>query len=119
MDYSNMTEDDIDYIIDENDSITSEEEEDDERDVDNVDDDDMLASSDIEDESPDALDKLENFISSLDTGSNKRKLFDGEAAHDGAKEPKPKRRMIKEYTKAGPEGEFNAQSGGKIIPPLY
>lgn len=56
----------------------------------------------------DALDNLGQFIAGLDT-SKKRKVREVEDADSAG--PQPKRRLLKERTEAGVEGEFNLRSG--------
>ena len=75
-------------------------------------DDDMSSDSDDEGYDPDALDKLDSFVSGLD--SKKRKLRgDDEDADEGSEvaskvASKKKRAVLKERTEAYPEGEFTA-----------
>ncbi|KZT27611.1 Utp14-domain-containing protein [Neolentinus lepideus HHB14362 ss-1] len=64
----------------------------------------VLLEEDAADLNPEALDKLENFISNL-SASQKRKADD--ASRDDGERPR-KRRFMKERTTVGAEGEFNA-----------
>ncbi|KAF9528093.1 Utp14 protein-domain-containing protein [Crepidotus variabilis] len=72
----------------------------------------LLAPSDNED-FPDALNQLNDFVSGLDTSTKKRKIRDGESegAQIGAERAR-KRRLLKEKTEAGEENEFRVQSTG-------
>lgn len=70
--------------------------------------DDLLLSEDDGEVSQDALDTLETYIKELPTTSvNKRKAPDLEST-DLIERPRRKRRLLKEQTEAGPEGEFGA-----------
>ena len=70
-----------------------------------------FAPDDEEVADPSALDHLESFITSLDTGS-KRKASEVRDATDSADDKrKRRRRMLKEQTQAGVESEFAAQAG--------
>lgn len=85
----------------------NEDEDEDEVDEDENEDDGMDLSADEADhDSPEALDSLGKFISSLDTGT-KRKAEDA-----GLEAPRRKRRFIQERTEAGAENEFAAHVAG-------
>lgn len=71
----------------------------------------MDLSADEADESPEALDSLGKFISSLDTGT-KRKAEGAEL-----EAPRRKRRVIQERTEAGAENEFAANVTGMLLRP--
>lgn len=90
--------------VDENEDEESEEDDEDE-DV-NEDDGMELSADEADDDSPEALDSLGKFISSLDTGT-KRKAEDA-----GLEVPRRKRRVIQERTEAGAENEFAAHVAG-------
>ncbi|TFK56541.1 Utp14-domain-containing protein [Heliocybe sulcata] len=70
----------------------------------------LLSEEDAADQTPEALDKLQNFISTLST-SEKRKQ---DSSREDGERPR-KRRFVKERTTAGVEGEFNATTDqGKL-----
>ncbi|KAJ8086965.1 hypothetical protein PM082_005790 [Marasmius tenuissimus] len=94
-------------------------EDEDEEDDENI----SISLSDAEDDAADALDDLQNFVSSLDpssTTSKKRRADDGEE-HSGeptaTTQPK-KRRILKEQTEAGEENEFRTKSAGLTLTDL-
>ena len=94
------------------------EDEDDNEEEGDSDADDQLAvsPSESEDAPPEALDHLQNFISTLDPSSKKRKAPAGDDTlpdDEGARTRK--RRMIKERTEAGVENEFRAQTAGAFL----
>jgi len=67
---------------------------------------------------PEALDELENFVTSLETSDKKRKGHP-DATTSTSQEPKRKKRqIIKERTEAGTENEFRAQASGTILTTL-
>ncbi|KAF8079316.1 Utp14-domain-containing protein [Lyophyllum atratum] len=76
-----------------------------------------FSASDAEDSEPEALDELQNFISSLDPTAKKRKASDRDAptANSTDRLRKQRRLMLKEYTEAGAENEFRAQTSGSKI----
>lgn len=55
-----------------------------------------------------ALDNLDAFVSSLDVGKKRKTQEDDTEVADSTPAPR-KRRMLKERTEAGPEGEFRVQ----------
>jgi hypothetical protein len=75
-----------------------------------------LSASDTEEPSPEALDKLQTFISTLDPTS-KRKISD--VAHPDDHEAQRKRRRVgvKERTEGGAENEFGAHAAGASVHP--
>jgi U3 small nucleolar RNA-associated protein 14 len=79
---------------------------------DNVDEEEEMAFAPSEDEeSPDALEHLQNFVSNLDVSAKKRKA--PHEADGDQREGKPrKRRLLQEKTEAGEENEFNVRSSG-------
>ena len=66
--------------------------------------------SDDDEEMPDALDDLNDFISSLDFTSTKRKATEDPSEIGDTRARK--RRLVKERTEAGAENEFRARSSG-------
>jgi U3 small nucleolar RNA-associated protein 14 len=68
-------------------------------------DDEPILPSDTED-TPEAIDELRNFITSLDSGQ-KRKAE--ESTNDRDSRPTQKRRVLRERTEAGPESTFGGQ----------
>lgn len=116
VDTRDRVEDEDEDMEDDEDEVEDEDEEnsDDsgEGEVDEVDV-DVDISADEADESPDALENLGKFVSSLDTGT-KRKAEDPEV--EG---PQRKKRYIKERTEAGAENEFAANIAGKIRCSLF
>ena len=66
-----------------------------------------------DEEMPEALDQLDNFVSNLDVTSTKRKATeDPSEVGAGTDTRARKRRLVKERTEAGAENEFRAQSSG-------
>ncbi|KAG5644967.1 hypothetical protein DXG03_007339 [Asterophora parasitica] len=88
-------------------------EDDDEASADEESDDEMLAS-DVEDV-PEALDDLQNFISTLDPTAKKRKASDTDAPTATDRSRKQRRLTLKERTEAGAESEFRAQASGSKL----
>ncbi|KAG6901574.1 hypothetical protein C0995_010342 [Termitomyces sp. Mi166 len=75
-----------------------------------------FSPSDNEDIEPDALDDLQNFISTLDTTGKKRKVSDADDTSAGAERIRKQRRVIlKERTEAGAENEFRVQTSGMYL----
>ncbi|EMD42263.1 hypothetical protein CERSUDRAFT_110794 [Gelatoporia subvermispora B] len=73
--------------------------------------DEAISASDVEeDENADALEHLQNFVTTLDAGQ-KRKVSEVDAEDTEALRPR-KRRVLKEKTEAGVENEFAALTGG-------
>ena len=68
-----------------------------------------------DEEMPDALDHLNDFVSSLDFTSSKRKATEDPITDTRAR----KRRLVKERTEAGAENEFRARSSGILLRPLF
>ncbi|KAG6891640.1 hypothetical protein C0992_001326 [Termitomyces sp. T32_za158] len=68
--------------------------------------------SDIEDVEPDALDGLQNFISSLDTTTKKRKVSGDDVSESVERTRKQRKVVLKESTAAGVENEFRVQNSG-------
>ena len=66
-----------------------------------------------DEEMPEALDQLNNFVSNLDVTSTKRKATEDPSEVGAARARK--RRLVKERTEAGAENEFRAQSSGIFI----
>lgn len=65
---------------------------------------------------PEALDQLNDFVSQLDVTAKKRKAPEEDAAAAGRSEVRArKRRQTKEKTEAGEENEFRALSSGQYI----
>ena len=71
-------------------------------------DDDMSSDSDDEGYDPDALDKLDSFVSGLDSKKRKSRGDDEDADEGSEVASKKKRAVLKERTEAYPEGEFTA-----------
>ncbi|KAG6898857.1 hypothetical protein C0993_003500 [Termitomyces sp. T159_Od127] len=71
-----------------------------------------FAPSDTEDVEPDALDSLQNFISTLDTTVKKRKVSDDDASAGAERTRKQRKVILKERTEAGVENEFRVQNSG-------
>ncbi|KAF9014157.1 Utp14 protein-domain-containing protein [Cyathus striatus] len=108
------TSDDEDEDVGMEDEDDSEEEDDDEK-LEGEDVEMAFAPSDDEDMSPAALDKLQDFVASLNSSSKKRKTREeGDATEETKQERARKRRQIKERNEAGTEDEFRAQSSGKL-----
>ncbi|KAG6840084.1 hypothetical protein C0991_009061 [Blastosporella zonata] len=75
-----------------------------------------FSPSDSEDAEPEALDELQNLISTLDPTAKKRKAIDGDAPILGTERTRKQRRLnLKERTEAGAENEFRAQSSGSKL----
>lgn len=89
-------------------SDNEEDDEDDDNDDEEVEEEDPFLP-DEDEESPDALENLHSFVSSLPTASLKRKP-DAEA---DAAEPPRKRRILKEKHEAGAENEYRPHSAGQ------
>ncbi|KAG6856329.1 hypothetical protein H0H87_005530 [Tephrocybe sp. NHM501043] len=71
------------------------------------------SASDLSGDEPEALDELQNFISTLDPSAKKRKAVD---ADGDAPTPRKQRRLgLKERTEAGAENEFRAQTTGSKL----
>ncbi|KAF8633539.1 hypothetical protein AX15_001343 [Amanita polypyramis BW_CC] len=64
---------------------------------------------------PEALDELENFISTLETSDKKRKDHPDAEGSSSQGPQRKKRQTIKERTEAGAENEFRAQSSGSKL----
>lgn len=71
-------------------------------------DEDMSSDSDDEGYDPDALDKLDSFVSALDSKKRKSRGDDEDADEGSEIASKKKRAVLKERTEAYPEGEFTA-----------
>lgn len=67
---------------------------------------------------PEALDELENFVTSLETSDKKRKDHPDATATTSQEPKRKKRQIIKERTEAGTENEFRAQASGTILTAL-
>jgi U3 small nucleolar RNA-associated protein 14 len=67
---------------------------------------------------PEALDELENFVTSLETYDKKRKDHPDAIASTSQEPKRKKRQIIKERTEAGTENEFRAQASGTILTAL-
>lgn len=121
------TGDEDDIVNDEEIQEGEEEDEDEDEDEEGEDgededeDDEQLAfsPSDSEDAAPEALDELQNFISTLDPSTKKRKApTDNEAPASSTQSRKLRRLTIKERTEAGAENEFRTQTSG-TPPSMY
>jgi U3 small nucleolar RNA-associated protein 14 len=66
-----------------------------------------------DDEAPEALDQLQQFVSGLDVTSKKRKVPEDSSAAPNAEARARRRRLTKERTEAGDENEFRAHSSGR------
>lgn len=66
-----------------------------------------------DDEAPEALDQLQQFVSGLDVTSKKRKAPEDSSAAPNAEARARRRRLTKERTEAGDENEFRAHSSGR------
>lgn len=64
---------------------------------------------------PEALDELENFITSLETSDKKRKDHPDSKASTSQEPKRKKRQTIRERTEAGTENEFRAQASGTFL----
>jgi U3 small nucleolar RNA-associated protein 14 len=85
---------------------------------DNDDEEFSFTHSDTEDAVPEALDDLQNFISTLNPIGKKRKALEGPDASSSAateRSRKQRRLSLKERTEAGAENEFRAQNSGKSV----
>lgn len=101
---------------DSEDNEDSEEEEDD--DDDESEDDQMSVEPSDDEEAPEALDQLNDFVSKLDATVKKRKAPEDDSnTFDIAEARSRKRRFTKERTEAGDENEFRAHSSS-TVPPL-
>ena len=65
-----------------------------------------------DDEAPEALDQLQQFVSGLDVTSKKRKAPEDSSVVPNAEARARRRRLTKERTEAGDENEFRAHSSG-------
>jgi len=65
-----------------------------------------------DDEAPEALDQLQQFVSGLDVTSKKRKAPEDSSAPNAEARAR-RRRLMKERTEAGDENEFRAHSSGR------
>ncbi|PPQ94586.1 hypothetical protein CVT25_011899 [Psilocybe cyanescens] len=69
-----------------------------------------------EEDVPEALDQLNDFVSQLDVTAKKRKAPEDDSAAAGTSEARArKRRQTKEKTEAGEENEFRAHSSGSKL----
>ncbi|KIM35627.1 hypothetical protein M413DRAFT_449671 [Hebeloma cylindrosporum] len=68
-----------------------------------------------DDEAPEALDQLQQFVSGLDVTSKKRKAPEDSSAAANAEARARRRRLTKERTEAGDENEFRAHSSGSKL----
>ncbi|KAG6818499.1 hypothetical protein H0H93_004542 [Arthromyces matolae] len=94
-----MEEDESDEEMDAEDAVSEDEEN------------SAFLPSDAEEGEPSALDDLQDFISTLDTTSKKRKVTDDSAT--GSERTKKQRKLaLKERTEAGVENEFRAHTSG-------
>jgi U3 small nucleolar RNA-associated protein 14 len=78
----------------------------------------LFTHSDTEDAVPEALDDLQNFISTLNPTEKKRKALEGPDASLSAaaeRSRKQRRLSLKELTEAGAENEFRAQNSGESV----
>ncbi|KAK0205350.1 Utp14-domain-containing protein [Desarmillaria ectypa] len=73
---------------------------------------DLFSSPDEDEAAPEALENLQNFISTLDTSSKKRKTSADDLPVDA---PPRKRRILKERTEAGEENEFRTHGAGSTL----
>ena len=64
---------------------------------------------------PEALDELENFITSLETSDKKRKDLPDSNASTSQEPKRKKRQIIRERTEAGTENEFRAQASSTFL----
>ncbi|KAF9478917.1 Utp14-domain-containing protein [Pholiota conissans] len=90
---------------------TSEEEEDD----DEPQDQEMVFEPSDDEDAPEALDRLNDFVSSLDVTAKKRKAPEEDGAATNTDARARKRRFTKERTEAGDENEFRAHSSGSKL----
>jgi U3 small nucleolar RNA-associated protein 14 len=74
-----------------------------------------LETDDEDEEMPDALDDLNNFVSNLDVTSAKRKATEDHSEVGATDTRARKRRLVKERTEAGAENEFRARSSGILF----
>ncbi|KAL1704517.1 Utp14 protein-domain-containing protein [Schizophyllum commune] len=75
---------------------------------------DDFAPSDMDEDAPEGMEDLANFVSTLDTSSGTKRKPD--ANDDSALHTRPaKRRILPEQTEAGPENEFRAATTGSKI----
>ncbi|KAL1758108.1 Utp14 protein-domain-containing protein [Schizophyllum commune] len=75
---------------------------------------DDFAPSDMDEDAPEGMEDLANFVSTLDTSSGTKRKPD--ADDDSALPTRPaKRRILPEQTEAGPENEFRAATTGSKI----
>lgn len=96
-----------------------EEEEDEEEDEDEESRERALSPSDDEtNDDPDALSHLESFITNLDAGQKRKAPDDTEDGVGGAERARRKRRLLREETQGGVEGEYAAQPGKSKSPSI-
>jgi U3 small nucleolar RNA-associated protein 14 len=76
-------------------------------------DEEMAFAPSEDDEAPEALDQLQQFVSGLDVISKKRKAPEDFSATLNTEGRERKRRHMKERTEAGDENEFRAHSSGE------
>jgi U3 small nucleolar RNA-associated protein 14 len=91
------------------------EEDSEEEDDDEPQDQDMTFDPSDDEEAPEALDQLNDFVSSLDVTAKKRKAPEEDGASTSADARARKRRFLKERTEAGDENEFRARSSGTLL----
>ncbi|KAK0223862.1 Utp14-domain-containing protein [Armillaria fumosa] len=84
----------------------------DEEEEEESDEEDPFTPSDVDEAGPEALENLQNFISTLDTSSKKRKPSADDLPIDA---PPRKRRILKEQTEAGEENEFRTHGAGSKL----
>ncbi|KAJ3500661.1 hypothetical protein NLJ89_g9697 [Agrocybe chaxingu] len=101
-----VEEDEAKENIDEDGSEEDSDEEDEDEDE------DMAFVPSDHDESPEALDQLQDFVSNLDVTTKKRKALEDGVVGDVSESRARKRRLMKEKTEAGEENEFRVQSTG-------
>lgn len=73
-------------------------------------------SGDEDEDSPEALEELQNFVSKLDPTSSKKRKAPGDGDSSvGTDTRARKRRLVKERTEAGAEDEFHARAAGSKL----
>lgn len=75
-----------------------------------------FAPSDDE-EAPEAIERLHDFVSNLEVATKKRKAANDDDEHSASNTTR-KRRLLQEKTEAGDENEFRVQSRGILLPTI-
>ena len=96
---------------------TEDEDEDESEEEGNDEDEEMAFLPSDEEDIPEALDQLNDFVSGLDVSAKKRKAPEEDTPGVSNADRARKRRLLKEKTEAGDENEFRVQSNGMWAQP--